>query len=319
MYRKPSIIHAAGLLALSACASQDASDPSEGDSAASGQTNTDAMLELDVNELARRLDAEGPTEELVGLAKLYNERQLSRRGLVYRTRVGRDHDLMFLEGERGGFVVAERIGLEAADPFLQSDESVAGLSPREIFEHYQPGAEIPQELLDLELHMADAALSAPAGELGSGIIEEDPGLLLNDGPADKHAGDGRHFRDDTHGFDGVSSKGCENSGVDTVSTQCWTDRTGGGFSQRKSTHARYHFALARGNTSFRLKQEGKTVIDQMVFEGEIHLFTSTGPWHCPGLFCAYYGYGAITHRGEWNGSNKTWHFGGHYQDILRKD
>lgn len=301
------------LAAVPACAMQDATQAAEPE-------GVEGDVGIERAELMRRLEAEGPTPELVALARRFDQRLALTNGEFYRTSLGPDHDLMLIEGEGGGFVIAERMGPEAADEFMDTTlDLLNSVTPSRVFNFYRPGEEVPAEIIAAEARMT-AKLQAGIQYTGDESAQEDSGIEVPaEALVEKHAGDATHFRDAFHNINGQSSKGCEDSTPDTKSKLCWLNRTSGAFSQFKSTHARYHFGLVRGTTRFVLSQNGSTKIDQTVLQGEFWRFTSTGPWHCPGFLCSYYGFGAITHRGAFDGSNRSWHMGARYEDILRRD
>lgn len=297
-------------------------------SVACGSTNsaesTD-VADIDGAELERRLNEEGQTEELVALAEAYNERQLAEAVSSYKLEIAPGHDVLFIETDPGEIVTAERIGPEALDS--EFSEQTPQLSPSEVFSLHRPGESVPTELLEMEERATDLArtlaLADPVTASPDAEAAEDEGLPV-DGLVLKHStSSGTHFRDDSHNYDGVNSKACEDSTSATTQRSCWTNRTNGGYSQRKSTHVTYYFGLYDGNTSFKTYKNGSLKTDLMIFESELWRFTRSGPYIQPDCFpldpfCSRLnGYNAVTHRAAWNGADKLWHFAAHYRDVFR--
>jgi hypothetical protein len=304
-------------LSAAACSGSDAQGPS-------GEKPT--VAESTGQELQDRIQKEGLTAELVALAHQRNIDELTSHGLLYTLPVGSDHDILFVAPDADSFSVVERIGPDSVDAPAPEGGVSLEQSPSDIFKFYRPGEPVPAVLEEATArHFQSAgqnvqADAAPVASVASDEAEDD-GVALPTGLAPQHTtSDPNHFQNDTHTYNGgATDTGCPSSSSQTQRV-CWLNRTSGGYSSFKSTHATYHFGIfSGGSTLMALLQNGARQWEVTVLQGESWRVTSTGPWHCPGLFCAYYGYGAITHKLQWDGTGKSWHFGALYEDILRKD
>jgi len=130
--------------------------------------------------------------------------------------------------------------------------------------------------------------------------------------------DGTHFSSDTHDYDdGASDKGCASMSNQTFKI-CWLNRISGGYAEKKSTHMLAHFGIfAGGSTLWGYKRNGSLKWEITVMDGEMWRYADNGPWECPGFLCSYPGYTAVTHRMQWAGGGKSWHFGGSWADFFR--
>jgi hypothetical protein len=291
----------------------------------------------DGNEDAPVVDSPSPvtdtrvlTPEEVKAVHERNARELAARGTVYTLQVGHDHEIVFLETEDGSGML-ERIGPNAVGPATGADDLSKHRTPADIFRHYRPNEAIPTVLVDLTARwypspeqLADAATyteTPPAGEGLERDVAGDPGFASPAGPGmtPNHAtSSGAHFRDDNHSFgDGATDTGCVHTVGETIH-RCWLNRSSGGFTEFKSTHLVAHFALFQGtNTPLSLTVNGTKRWETTVLTGEIWRVTWNGPWECPGIFCQFPGYTAVTMKVSWNGSNRGWHYGASYADRFR--
>ncbi len=250
-----------------------------------------------------------------------NEATLAASGLFYHLQAGVDHDIYFIEHEPNVLGILERVGPNA--PSAQRDgNALSNASPVDIFKHFKPAEEVPAVLVDATARMYHDT-SESAGEMvpvipGDG--EMDPGIPSSQGGfRPQHTtGDGNHFSNDNHGYGGgISDNGCASMSNQTFKV-CFLNRTGGGFAEKKSTHVLAHFGIfAGGSTLWGYKRNGSLKWELTVMNGEIWRYADNGPWECPGLFCSYSGYTAVTHRIQWAGGGKDWHFGGSWADFFR--
>ena len=303
-YRAAACIVA--LLALPGCLGAEAG----------GEVVGEDNLGITREELEYRFETEGDTPELIALARRFNEREALRNGMFYKLSLGADHELLMFESG-SAFATLERIGRDVPDTLAPANENA---TPSQVFAHYRPGVTIPAVIVEAEARMSLAAQAAQGAVATPALIAEDQGVPAGDGLIDKHAGDALHFRDATHTSGGLTTKGCEDSTPETKQRLCWLDRTSGGFTEYKSTHARYHLGLKSGSsTTYSLTVDGSLKISDTILNGELVRLTAGTTWWCPGFGCSYYGYKAHNRRFSWNGSSRTWHMGAHYQDILRRD
>jgi hypothetical protein len=296
-------------------AGSDEGTPVAKDEATTGSTGSSSAADVQL------------TPEYVAEVRAQNAKALAAAGLFYTMQAGPDHDVMFLESPEGGFGVVERIGSTVEESTVKEDVLSKHLSPAEIFKHYKPDAEVPGVLLDAtaRLHPSAEQLAGmhevPVEPTAMDDAVNDLGYSLLPGPglAPQHTtSDGNHFQNDTHSYNG----GATDTGCPTISGQtlklCYLNRTSGGNAEKTSTHAVFHFGIyAGGSTLWGLKRNGSLQWEVTVMNGESWRTSQEGPWECPGIFCVYPGFTAVTWRSQWAGGGKSWHFGGTWSDFLR--
>lgn len=262
-------------------------------SASDGEDGVPPSRELDSAETTKPVAL---TPEYVAEIRAKNAREMAASGLIYKLEVEFDHDVMFLAPASGGLNIVERIGPDAEGAVK---EPALGLTPTQLFQHYKPGAEVPAVIAAATARLGAERVDAPAAVEVSVPEDGDQGLALLPGLAPQHTtSSGNHFQNDTHTFTGgATDTGCPTAG-NQVLRLCWLNRTGGGFASQGAKNAVFHFGIyAGGSTLWGLVRNNVLQWEITVMQGEIWRSNPTSG-------------SSVTWKNQWNGSGKSWHFGG---------